>query len=883
MRHGHDERFISATVIACLAFAPLVRGGGQEWAALLVAAGLVSLLAVAVLRSLWSGAPVFIWKSSDFAFLLALLWAGVGAWRHTAIPYALDACLILFGCLACFLLARAVGGTQGGAMLMARYLCLIAGGIALIGAMQAVGWVPRSWWDPPQFVAATFVNHNHFAALLEVVLPLGVALALSAPLKPRQRFVVVVSCVMMAAGLVMSCSRGAWLSLTLTTVAGLAWAGFIRRKTLWSSRRITALSLVAVAAVLGLAMAYPALRERLVSVLDASNDPSYRMRQLIWQGSWELAKVHPVIGHGLGSFGFEFPRYRPVGLYLLANAAHNDYLQLVTDLGLVGLGLAAWMALLILGRIVRLIRLSFTAWKRALGIGGLIGLSSVAVHSVVDFPWQIPGVALTCAAVAGLLTGITYYADASSPRRLVAGSGVRAARWLRWTVTPILLTGLIAIVRLAAPLIVADVFAAQGLAQRQAGRIEQAIASYERAVRHAPLHAVYHRELGDSLAHRAWRRQGRERLASLRQAAEAYLKALTLAPREAGSAYALGHVFIASGESAQADRWLKQAVDLDPQNPLYWKDWAELKLIQGQAEEAAEAFERAAGLADHADFFPSVFGELTDPHHFVRRGESAWLLGRLTIARTAFAVAARLEPGHPDAQVGLALCAMSRGDMEQATRMMRSIREPRLESKWFAGSAYHHLQRGKPDRARQALETSLRFDASNILAQHVQLVLAKSDRDDAHYTKLVDTMLSFNNQPPVFVGVDPQDGPTVVWEPERGTYLEGRSSDNAWVLSRNGAIHQPLVVPPGRVRFRILARGKPAGGVGPLLMLSWNGRPLLVTEVAGEEWMAFDAETEVYPGESLLTVNFVSDFTNLLPHEYRNLKVEKVIASWGPL
>jgi len=521
--------FFTWSVISLLAFVALMRGGQVGWVALAVSGGIVGLLVLRWLRALWTVSSPIIWSPWDLVLLLGLAWAWVASRLPAAPPDALVALLIILGCLGCFLLTRALA-FDGSALPLALALCVLGGIIVLAGLFQMFGVLPHPWWDPPQFVAATFVNHNHFAALLEVVLPLGVALALSAPLKPRQRFVVVVSCVMMAAGLVMSCSRGAWLSLTLTTVAGLAWAGFIRRKTLWSSRRITALSLVAVAAVLGLAMAYPALRERLVSVLDASNDPSYRMRQLIWQGSWELAKVHPVIGHGLGSFGFEFPRYRPVGLYLLANAAHNDYLQLVTDLGLVGLGLAAWMALLILGRIVRLIRLSFTAWKRALGIGGLIGLSSVAVHSVVDFPWQIPGVALTCAAVAGLLTGITYYADASSPRRLVAGSGVRAARWLRWTVTPILLTGLIAIVRLAAPLIVADVFAAQGLAQRQAGRIEQAIASYERAVRHAPLHAVYHRELGDSLAHRAWRRQGRERLASLRQAAEAYLKALTSVP-----------------------------------------------------------------------------------------------------------------------------------------------------------------------------------------------------------------------------------------------------------------------------------------------------------------------------------------------------------------
>jgi hypothetical protein len=102
-------------------------------------------------------------------------------------------------------------------------------------------------------------------------------------------------------------------------------------------------------------------------------------------------------------------------------------------------------------------------------------------------------------------------------------------------------------------------------------------------------------------------------------------------------------------------------------------------------------------------------------------------------------------------------------------------------------------------------------------------------------------------------------------------------------LFRAGTIQQLLVVPPGRVRFRVTASGEKAAGLGPTLAVSWNGRPILTTELRSEGRAVYEAETEVRPGESLLRVDFPNDLEDRVAHEDRNLKLEKVVAHWAPL
>lgn len=106
---------------------------------------------------------------------------------------------------------------------------------------------------------------------------------------------------------------------------------------------------------------------------------------------------HPVIGAGPGAATFTWRQ--PDGTSLSARYAHNEYLQVFAELGLLGA-----VALVALGcAVIRSIRRTDAAVPADFGRAGAVaGLVAFALHSSMDFLWHIPAIALVAAALVGL-------------------------------------------------------------------------------------------------------------------------------------------------------------------------------------------------------------------------------------------------------------------------------------------------------------------------------------------------------------------------------------------------------------------------------------------------------------------------------------------------
>jgi O-antigen ligase len=108
------------------------------------------------------------------------------------------------------------------------------------------------------------------------------------------------------------------------------------------------------------------------------------------------------LGNGLGTFEAAFPAYRSseISMWGTWNRAHNTILEIATDLGLpiAALVVAGWtlfVAILLRGSLVRQRDVAIPAAGLSIGLLGL-------VHSLVDFPLQIPGFAVVCFGIVGL-------------------------------------------------------------------------------------------------------------------------------------------------------------------------------------------------------------------------------------------------------------------------------------------------------------------------------------------------------------------------------------------------------------------------------------------------------------------------------------------------
>lgn len=868
MESKYEGRLSCWLLVALLVFLPLIRGGNQIWVSLMVTSGMGFLLVLHASLGFWYGGTVFEWRPEDSIFILVLLWCVFGLFRQFSPPDAFDSFLILLGCFACFLTARRLS-FSGFTFFLALSLILIGAVLSLIGIFQFLHFLPCHWWNPRNFLASTFVNHNHFAAYLELLLPLSYALALTGPLKPLIRFLVILTSTLLAITLLLSGSRGAWISLFVSSLFWMVWyfRGQTKEKKFdWrKSNTVFLAGLLILGGIIYLVVKTPML-DRLESFFALKQEAGTWIRQAIWRGTLRLIGENTLMGHGLGSFVFAFPRFRPPGLFHLANAAHNEYLEIISEIGLIGLLLVIGMGAVIVRRMMYLVRLTETNWKQAIGLAGLIGLGSVALHSLIDFPWRIPAVAFEGSMLAGLISGISYKAE-PFPLRELRFSFKGAQR-----IGALSLATLMSI--LAIPmsrLIAADIYALQAEREIKKGNLDKAVVNYRQAAAKAPFRSKYWKRFGDHLT-----QENR-----FKEAEGAYQQALALNSFDVWSAQGLGAIEQRFGKWVEADYWLSHAVRYDPQNPLFLKNLGELKLIRGESQAAAKAFRQAVKLTRPYSFLTWLFSHLDDPDYFIQLGESSLFKGQLELAESAFNVARELDSSQQEFQAGLALVALSRGDFDGAQRLMDSIRSVPAQAQYHAWLAAIRLKEGRLEEVRQILDRSLAEDPKGLLAYQIQFLWARATGKKALEREALKKLLSLNRHP---VSVQSKSSKweqiQVIWEPEKKQYAEGGKVWQGWGLFTNGSISEAFVLPPGRIRFEITASGSPAGGHWPVLNFYWNGRLFLRSEWKFREWSTREVEVEVHPGESLARIEFLNDENNPEAHEDRNLNIDKVIASW---
>ena len=277
--------------------------------------------------------------------------------------------------------------------------------ITVVALLQAVSPEPRKvyglWrpqWDWAVF--GPYVNRSHFSGYLVMAAPLGIGFALEALLRLRRawgnrprgwlvlgdaegavavRWAAVA--VVLVAGLLAAQSRGAVSAFAL---AALSLPLVSRR------RRRTALVVVV---VVGLGIAWIGLGG-VVGGFEARGIRASRLN--LWADMLPIVPRFPVFGVGWNAFSTAYPWYQTVLKDLWVGEAHNDYLQVLLDGGLLGLSIVlCLLALVFRAALAR-------ASRDPLDLGLFGALLGLAFHEVVDFNGQIPANAATWVALAAL-------------------------------------------------------------------------------------------------------------------------------------------------------------------------------------------------------------------------------------------------------------------------------------------------------------------------------------------------------------------------------------------------------------------------------------------------------------------------------------------------
>jgi O-antigen ligase len=114
-------------------------------------------------------------------------------------------------------------------------------------------------------------------------------------------------------------------------------------------------------------------------------------RWILWVNTFEIFKDFPVLGSGLGTFTEVLSMYRSFHIVGLDIQAENDFLQLASEVGLVGVGPLLVLFLFLFFRSTSGMRsLSHGEPQRYIGIGGLVGILALMFHSIVQKNLQLP-------------------------------------------------------------------------------------------------------------------------------------------------------------------------------------------------------------------------------------------------------------------------------------------------------------------------------------------------------------------------------------------------------------------------------------------------------------------------------------------------------------
>jgi len=134
----------------------------------------------------------------------------------------------------------------------------------------------------------------------------------------------------------------------------------------------------------------PELSKRIATMGPAHTDLTSDLRNGINHDGLRMFVRRPVLGWGLGTFPVVYPEFRSFYTNFFVNAAHNDYLQLLVEMGLLGFATMIWLLIVVYRTAIKKLGNWTGDISGAVALACLLGLSGILVHSAFDFNLQIP-------------------------------------------------------------------------------------------------------------------------------------------------------------------------------------------------------------------------------------------------------------------------------------------------------------------------------------------------------------------------------------------------------------------------------------------------------------------------------------------------------------
>lgn len=440
-------------------------------------------------------------------------------------------------------------------------------------------------------VGSRFGNPNVLAGFLSMIAPLAIAAAVMWTDRGAKA-TALASLAVVWYVVLLTGSRGGMLTLLFATVAGVIMLG---RETL--RRQIVTLAIAVGVCIAAIALAVasesrakrplegqsgePLPRVRYSFFERLRSSPTIAQRLYYLQSGWEMIRLSPWLGHGLGSYAILYPRYKQP-LAREARFPHNIFCHLWVETGLAGLFLwIAWVGATAAIGIARLRRLPSS--RQATVIRMLLVATTVFLfNNLFEMTWTFREAYLDWCLLMGILAGIGAGEDGTT----VQTESQRAAGRVRPYLGPIAIT--------AVPLVLGVVLvnwllirpmmaescqiAATDFLRYGQGKesLNEALRRAQQMIRYQPRNARYHH----------WLARFYQDLGHPQEARGEFEEALQLNPSSAAIRADFGIFEQDNGNTSEARRLLHEALEIYPLKARYHHLLAKLEGQVGHLDAA---------------------------------------------------------------------------------------------------------------------------------------------------------------------------------------------------------------------------------------------------------------------------------------------------------
>lgn len=398
-------RGVRIGLCALLAFSVFAHGVVEPWseavlevgaAALFVWWGLLFALGRAA-RVRWD--PLFWPLAALWLWAIVQYHAGITA---VAFPTKIEILKLSALVLLFFVVVQAFE-TLGNWRAFAWFLLTLGFVVSVFGILQHFTFNGKLYWFREMRYGGIpfgpYVNRNHFAGFVELIIPLGVSLLLLRA-EERDRLPLLGVLTLMPIGaLFLSASRGG-IAVFFLELGLLVILAVLRGHA--GKQLVAGAVLLLVAGGFVVWLGAGRALDRFESYRKLEVTEARRAEML--RDSWRIFLDHPVAGTGLGTLKEVFPQYETLYDGAIVSHTHNDYVEGLAETGFIGGIIGSCFLALLLQGAWRRIALADRPLDLALHLGAVAACCALLAHSLVDFNLHIPANALIFLTLAALAT-----------------------------------------------------------------------------------------------------------------------------------------------------------------------------------------------------------------------------------------------------------------------------------------------------------------------------------------------------------------------------------------------------------------------------------------------------------------------------------------------